>query len=124
MADTLTTQSATPATIPASTVIATDDAGAGGHVQIVKLAISTDGSATALTADNTSGMLVNPRPNTTGGLSVGNFTTGDSYTALTNTAQVVKGSAGQVYGWFIYNPNTTAAYVMVYNVAAASVTVG
>lgn len=59
MADTLTTQSATPATIPASTVIATDDAGAAGHVQVVKLAISTDGSATALTADNTNGMLVN-----------------------------------------------------------------
>jgi hypothetical protein len=59
MADNLTTQSATPATIPASSVIATDDAGAGGHVQVVKLAISTNGSATPLTADNTDGMLVN-----------------------------------------------------------------
>ena len=51
MADTLTTQSATLATIPAATVIATDDAGAGGQVQIVKLALSTDGSATPITAD-------------------------------------------------------------------------
>jgi hypothetical protein len=59
MADNLTTQSATPATIPASSVIATDDAGAGGHVQIVKLAVSTDGSATPLTANNTDGLLVN-----------------------------------------------------------------
>jgi hypothetical protein len=59
MADNLTTQSATPATVPASTVIATDDAGAGGHVQVVKLAISTNGSATPLTADNTDGLLVN-----------------------------------------------------------------
>jgi hypothetical protein len=59
MADNLTTQSATPATIPASSVIATDDAGAGGHVQVVKLAISTNGSATPLTADNTDGLLVN-----------------------------------------------------------------
>ena len=58
MADTLTTQSATPATIPASTVIATDYAGASGHVQIVKLARSTDGSATPITAD-ADGMLVN-----------------------------------------------------------------
>lgn len=41
------------------TTIATDDAGASGHVQLVKLAISTDGSATALSADNTNGMLVN-----------------------------------------------------------------
>ncbi|NIO43427.1 MAG: hypothetical protein GTO41_26695, partial [Burkholderiales bacterium] len=59
MADNLTTQTTTLATIPGSSVIATDDAGAGGHVQLVKLAISTDGSATALTADNTDGLLVN-----------------------------------------------------------------
>jgi hypothetical protein len=59
VADTLTTQSATPATVPASTVIATDDAGAAGHVQVVKLAVSTDGSATPLTANNTDGLLVN-----------------------------------------------------------------
>ena len=56
MSDTLTTQAATPATVPASTVIATDDAGAGGHVQIVKLAISTDGSATAIPADASNGI--------------------------------------------------------------------
>lgn len=58
MADGLTTQSGTLATIPTSTVIATDDAGAAGHVQVVKLAVSTDGSATPLTADNTDGLLV------------------------------------------------------------------
>lgn len=51
MADTLTTQSSTLATVPASSVIATDDAGASGHVQIVKLALSADGSATPITAD-------------------------------------------------------------------------
>lgn len=51
MSDTLTTQSATPATVPANTVIATDDAGAAGHVQIVKLAVSADGDATPITAD-------------------------------------------------------------------------
>lgn len=38
-------------TAGSGTTIATDDAGAGGHVQIVKLAISTDGSATAIPAD-------------------------------------------------------------------------
>jgi len=36
----------------------------------------------------------------------------------------VKASAGQVYGWYIYNPNSAATYVMLYNIAAASVTVG
>lgn len=47
MADNVTTQSATLATIPSGTEIATDDAGAGGHVQFVKLANPADGSATA-----------------------------------------------------------------------------
>lgn len=55
MADNLTLQT-TPATAPSGTVIATDDAGAGGHVQIVKMAISTDGSATLLPSDATNGM--------------------------------------------------------------------
>jgi len=55
MADTLTTTT-TVSTIPSGTVIATDDAGAGGHVQIVKLAISTDGSATAIPAEATNGL--------------------------------------------------------------------
>jgi hypothetical protein len=41
------------------TTIATDDAGAGGHVQRVKLAIATDGSATSIPADGTDGLLVN-----------------------------------------------------------------
>ena len=37
--------------------VASDDAGAAGHVQIVKLAIATDGSATAIPAD-ANGLLV------------------------------------------------------------------
>lgn len=45
-------------TAGSGTTIATDDSGASGHVQIVKLALSADGSATALTADNTNGLLV------------------------------------------------------------------
>lgn len=40
----------------ATPVVATDDAGAAGHVQIVKLAISTDGSATAIPAEATNGL--------------------------------------------------------------------
>lgn len=38
--------------------VATDDAGAGGHVQIVKLAVSADGSAAVLPADGTYGLAV------------------------------------------------------------------
>ena len=58
MADTVTFQT-TVATPPDGTVIATDDAGAAGHVQIVKLAIATDGSATLIPAVAADGLLVN-----------------------------------------------------------------
>lgn len=61
---------------------------------------------------------------TPNGLLVGNFTSGDTYTALTATAQVIKASAGNFYGYYIYNPNASATYVLIYNIAAASVTVG
>lgn len=50
MADTVTFQT-TVATPASGTVIATDDCGAAGHAQIVKLGIATDGSATAIPAD-------------------------------------------------------------------------
>lgn len=63
-------------------------------------------------------------PRTTGGWSVMNATSGDNHTALTATAQVIKASAGKFGGYYIYNPNAAATYVHVYNVAAASVTVG
>jgi hypothetical protein len=47
-------------TAGSGTTIATDDCGAGGHAQVVKLAISTDGSATYIPADGTDGLKVNP----------------------------------------------------------------
>lgn len=65
-----------------------------------------------------------PSSGTTDGVSVANFNSGDTFTALTNTAQVIKASAGNFYGYYIYNPNSAATYVMLYNTAAASVTVG
>lgn len=36
--------------------VATDDAGAAGHVQIIKLAVSADGSAVVIPADETNGL--------------------------------------------------------------------
>ena len=44
--------------------------------------------------------------------------------ALTNVAQAVKASAGTFYGYHFQNPNTSGAWVQIYNVAAGSVTVG
>ena len=63
-------------------------------------------------------------PTTTSGCSVFMATSADGSTALTNSAQVVKASAGNLYGYYIYNPNSAATYVHLYNTAAASVTVG
>lgn len=56
MADGVTYQSATPATPPAGTEVASDDCGADGHTQIFKLAVATDGSATLIPADATNGL--------------------------------------------------------------------
>lgn len=47
-----------PITPGAGVTIATDDAGAAGQVQIVKLAVGTDGSAVVLPADATHGLTV------------------------------------------------------------------
>ena len=57
------------------------------------------------------------KPATSGGLSVA---TG----SITATATAIKASAGQVYGWYFYNPNASVAYVQFFNTAAASVTLG
>ena len=43
-------------TAGAGTTVLTDDTGAGGHAQVVKLAISTDGSGTLIPADATNGI--------------------------------------------------------------------
>jgi hypothetical protein len=58
MADGVTFQSDTLATPAVGIEVATDDAGAAGHVQIVKLAVSADGSAVPITGD-ADGLLVN-----------------------------------------------------------------
>jgi hypothetical protein len=44
----------------ATSKVATDDAGASGHIQLVKLAISADGSAVLIPAD-LNGLIVQPR---------------------------------------------------------------
>ncbi len=54
MADTITIPATGSGT--ATPVVATDDCAAAGHAQIVKLAISTDGSATLVPAEATNGL--------------------------------------------------------------------
>ena len=57
------------------------------------------------------------------GASVFRADSGDGGTsALTNTAQTIKGSTGTLYGLQAYNPNTSIAYIILYD--SSSVTVG
>lgn len=44
--------------------------------------------------------------------------------ALSNTVVSVKGTAGNVYGWDLYNSNAAAHFVQIFNVASGSVTLG
>lgn len=61
---------------------------------------------------------VNIDPRTSGGLDV--FRTLDA----DETEEEVKATAGQVYGWYIYNDGAAKVYVKLYDATAASVTVG
>jgi hypothetical protein len=81
-----------------------------------------DAGAARMTLDRK--QIVTVQPHTAGGWDTFMATSGDSSTALTNSAQAIKASAGKLGGWYIYNPNSSAAYVVVYNVASGSVTVG
>lgn len=64
------------------------------------------------------------QPRASNGLTTMNASSSDGGTALTNSAQVIKATAGLLYGWAITNPNTADVFVQFYNTAAASVTVG
>lgn len=134
-------------TAGSGTTILTDDTGVGGHAQVMKLAISTDGSGTLIPADATNGIKVdvariaagtnnigdvdvltlpalpagtnvvgqvNVAPQTSGGLTVYHLVS-----AATTNATVVKASAGQLYGYYLYNSNASARKVAFHNTALA-----
>lgn len=81
-----------------------------------------DAGAARMTLDRK--LITTIQPHTAGGLSTFMASGSDGSTALTSTAQVIKASAGQLYGYYVYNPNSSAQFVHFYNTAAASVTVG
>lgn len=66
---------------------------------------------------NSTPWLTTQSPVTTGGLSIYSASVGATKTQ-------VKASAGQLYGWYIYNSNSSAAYVQFFDVANASITLG
>lgn len=82
-------------------VIAIEDATTRGQ----RLAVSASGAASAVL-----------KPATSGG-----FTTFHLVSAGTTNATSVKGSAGQLYGWFIYNSNAAARKVAFHNTSGTPV---
>lgn len=84
----------------------------------------TEGDYEGIHTTATGAMWVTQAPSTSGGWSTAMMTSADGSTALTATAQAIKASAGTFGGYYVYNPNSAATYVHIYNVAFGSVTVG
>jgi hypothetical protein len=75
-------------------------------------------SGTANTVSVVGGTINNTiLPAASGGLTIASGSTG-------STVQVIKASAGQIYGWYFYNSNTVVTYCQIFNAASASVTLG
>jgi hypothetical protein len=77
-----------------------------------------DVDVTSIAAGTNTIGAVNVKPATSGGLTI--FRSID----LDETEEEVKATAGQVFGWYIFNAAATTHYVKLYNATAANVTVG
>lgn len=129
------TTAVTPGTGATNLGKAEDAAHASGDVGVMALAVRaaaptdrsagpTDGDYEPLSVNERGALWVSIAGSANGGSSVMNASSSDGSTALTNTAQAIKASAGVLKGWYIYNPNASAQFVQFYNTAQGSVTVG
>lgn len=115
-----------PITAGSGTTVATDDV-SGVHYQYVKIVDGTansnqvvssgEGTGTAslrvaLADDTANQVTLIPAPS-------GGLTTYHLCSAANTNATVVKASAGQVYGWYIYNSNASARKVAFHNTASS-----
>ena len=62
---------------------------------------------------------VGVKPRTSGGLTIGPASGAKQISAASTNATSVKGSAGQLYGWYIYNDGAQEVYFKLYNKASA-----
>jgi hypothetical protein len=96
-------------------VLATDQPQLTNALKVDPSAVTSPVSLASLPALATGSNLVgrvNLEPETTGGLSIFHLVS-----AATTNATNVKASAGQVYGWYIYNSNAAARKVAFHNTA-------
>ncbi len=122
------TTSVTPGTAAANLGKAEDAGHTTGDVGVMGLLVRTDAQAALATTtadyipaitDSIGAQYITPSASTGSiGASIYNNN------ALSSTKQAVNASAGNLYGYHIYNPNASVVYVQVWNVASASVTVG
>lgn len=99
------------ATVTASNALKVDASG-------VAVPVTDNSGSLTVDAPLATPVFTTSTPNTTGGWSV------SSQTALSNSKTSVKGSSGNFGGYMFYNPNSSAVYIQVWDVASASVTVG
>ena len=102
-----------------------DNTVAGNEVQVDVLtmptvAVTQSGTWTVQPGNtaNTTPWLTTPTPATSGGLTI--YRSID----LDETEEEVKGTAGQLFGWYLYNAAASVRYLKFYNATAANVTVG
>lgn len=74
--------------------------------------------ASIATGSNVIGQ-VGLEPRTSGGLTIGPGSGAKQISAASTNATSVKASAGQVYGWYIYNDGAAEAYFKIYDKASA-----
>jgi hypothetical protein len=116
--------------------------GSGTEATALRVTLATDSTGLVSVDDNGSSLSIDDGGNTitvdgtvavSGTVTVAdsstaastmNASSSDGATALTSTAQAIKGSAGTLLGYYVYNPNATAQFVQFYNTASGSVTVG
>ena len=100
-----------------SEVVAVDATGQGDvPITLAGEVVSIDDNAGSLTVDGT--VTAQLSPQTSGGLSI--FRSID----LDESEEAVKASAGQLFGFFLYNLATATRYIKFYNDTVANVTVG
>lgn len=106
---------ADPSTDAAATKVTNADPGATDYGPVVRERYASTISANiAILAGAISGttMLVQGVPGTTNGLTIYR-----KLSAATTNGANVKASAGQLYGWYLYNANAATRYVKLYNTA-------
>jgi hypothetical protein len=116
MADGVTVATGNNSTPPNGTTFATDDT-AQGHVPLVKLAYSTDGVSTAVTAD-VNGLQVQGTTTVTG-LTVSSTNATVNIGDATSSTEVIAANANRK-GWVLTNMSSAVCYVKMGTGASAT----